>query len=80
MVDPHPQRCSWLEAFTYINKIICSCSPGECIFTLESDPNTRIEMIVQEVNLFGNGVTTPPSPCLNLYNVQADGTIVLLKT
>ncbi|KAK7601249.1 hypothetical protein V9T40_008690 [Parthenolecanium corni] len=51
---------------------------GECVFTLESDPNTRIEMVVEEVNLFGSGAMVPP-PCLNLYNVRTNGSIVLLK-
>lgn len=61
------------EIITAIHKLT-----GECIFTLESDPNTKIEMTVTQVQLFGNALTVPP-PCLELYDVKMDGSIVLLQ-
>lgn len=57
---------------------LCFADTGECIFTLESDPSTRIEMVIQEVNLFGTASVVPP-PCLELYDVKQDGSVVILK-
>ncbi|XP_065205829.1 uncharacterized protein LOC135835490 [Planococcus citri] len=51
----------------------------ECVFTLESDPNTRIEIVVAEVHLFGKEVNSNPPPCLELHDVKTDGSITLLK-